>query len=58
MSRDLPFSQASENNKKPILEVLSLWLKDSKAVLELGSGTGQHAVFFRAAAATAGLEYE
>lgn len=46
MTSDLPFSQASENNKQPILEVLSIWLKDTKAVLELGSGTGQHAVFF------------
>lgn len=46
MTSDLPFSQASENNKKPILAALSGWLKDSKAVLELGSGTGQHAVFF------------
>lgn len=46
MTSDLPFSQASENNKKPILEELRVWLKDSKAVLELGSGTGQHAVYF------------
>lgn len=46
MPSGLPFSQASENNKKPILEALSVWLKDSTAVLEVGSGTAQHAVFF------------
>lgn len=41
-----PFSQACENNKQPILSVLESRLKDAKQVLELGSGTGQHAVFF------------
>ncbi|WP_341937161.1 DUF938 domain-containing protein [Marinimicrobium sp. C2-29] len=41
-----PFSQACENNKQPILSVLEPRLKDAKQVLELGSGTGQHAVFF------------
>ena len=42
----LPFSQASENNKLPILQVLQKVFSDSKKVLEIGSGTGQHAVFF------------
>ncbi|WP_201538797.1 DUF938 domain-containing protein [Psychrobacter frigidicola] len=42
----LPFSQACENNKQPILEVLQQELKDSKNVLEIGSGTGQHSVYF------------
>jgi cyclopropane fatty-acyl-phospholipid synthase-like methyltransferase len=41
-----PFSQACENNKQPILEVLSRWLKQPARVLEIGSGTGQHAVYF------------
>jgi len=41
-----PFSQACENNKRPILEVLSRHLRDVGEVLEIGSGTGQHAVFF------------
>lgn len=45
---DKPFSQACENNKKPILEVLSRVFNDSKRILEIGSGTGQHAVFFAA----------
>lgn len=42
----LPFSQACENNKQPILEVLQQELKDSLHVLEIGSGTGQHSVYF------------
>ena len=41
-----PFSQPSENNKRPILEVLTRYLADVPDVLEIGSGTGQHAVFF------------
>ena len=48
MPRDKPFSQACENNKRPILEVLRRYLGDGGTVLEIGSGTGQHAVFFGA----------
>jgi cyclopropane fatty-acyl-phospholipid synthase-like methyltransferase len=43
-----PFSQACENNKKPILEILQRVFADRRKVLEIGSGTGQHAVFFAA----------
>lgn len=43
-----PFSQACENNKQPILNVLQRVFADRKKVLEVGSGTGQHAVFFAA----------
>ena len=42
----LPFSQASENNKRPIVAILRSQLASTKTVLEIGSGTGQHAVFF------------
>ena len=42
----LPFSQACENNKKAILPILQDALADSEWVLEIGSGTGQHAVYF------------
>ena len=42
----LPFSQACENNKQPILEVLQTELQGSNHVLEIGSGTGQHSVHF------------
>ena len=41
-----PFSQACENNKQPILDVLQRYFKNSRKVLEIGSGTGQHAVHF------------
>ena len=42
----IAFSQACENNKQPILDVLQQELKDSTHVLEVGSGTGQHSVYF------------
>jgi hypothetical protein len=42
----LPFSQACENNKGPILEVLSRVFAGRRRVLEIGSGTGQHATWF------------
>lgn len=42
----LPFSQACENNKKPILELLESELQGFNHVLEIGSGTGQHSVYF------------
>jgi cyclopropane fatty-acyl-phospholipid synthase-like methyltransferase len=43
---DLPYSQACENNKSPILSVLNQAFANSQQVLEIGSGTGQHAVYF------------
>ena len=46
MSLQKPFSQACENNKQPILDVLLRVFSDRKQVLEIGSGTGQHAVHF------------
>lgn len=41
-----PFSQACENNRQPILAVLQRAFAHSRRVLEIGSGTGQHAVYF------------
>lgn len=41
-----PFSQACENNKRPILNILSKAFSHTEHVLEIGSGTGQHAAFF------------
>lgn len=41
-----PFSQACENNKQPILAQLKSVLANAKTVLEVGSGTGQHSVYF------------
>lgn len=43
-----PYSQACENNKSPILTVLQSYFFDVANVLEVGSGTGQHSVFFAA----------
>ena len=42
----LPYSQACENNKPHILAVLRDVFADRKKVLEIGSGTGQHACYF------------
>lgn len=41
-----PFSQACENNKQPILNILAKVFSNKKHIFEIGSGTGQHAVFF------------
>lgn len=43
---DLPFSDACERNKGPILEVLRTAFAGCTRVVEIGSGTGQHAVHF------------
>ncbi len=45
----LTASEACERNKGPILAVLRQELTDCGRVLEVGSGTGQHAVYFAAA---------
>jgi SAM-dependent methyltransferase len=44
-----PFSPASARNREPILAALQTLLRDCRSVLEIGSGTGQHAVHFGAA---------
>ena len=41
-----PFSEASERNREPILAILKRVFKDRKRVLEIGSGTAQHAAYF------------
>jgi cyclopropane fatty-acyl-phospholipid synthase-like methyltransferase len=43
------WSEACERNRDPILTVLRRHLHDRHAVLEIGSGTGQHAAYFAAA---------
>jgi SAM-dependent methyltransferase len=44
-----PFSEACERNRGPILAVLDEVFRKSRKVLEIGSGTGQHAAYFSAA---------
>ena len=46
---DKPHSPACERNRGPILAVLRTHFADRRQVLEIGSGTGQHAVHFAAA---------
>ncbi|HDZ37513.1 MAG TPA: DUF938 domain-containing protein [Marinobacter sp.] len=46
MTEGKPFSQACENNKQVILEKLAAQFSGFGTVLEIGSGTGQHAVHF------------
>jgi hypothetical protein len=41
-----PFSQACEKNKQPILDILTNVFSKNTHVLEVGSGTGQHATYF------------
>ena len=43
-----PHSPACERNRGPILAVLRGWFAGRSHVLEIGSGTGQHAVHFAA----------
>ena len=49
MQQHKPFSPACERNQDAILAVLRAHFADRTQVLEIGSGTGQHAVHFAAA---------
>jgi SAM-dependent methyltransferase len=44
-----PYSDACDQNKTPILAVIAPLFREVSRVLEVGSGTGQHAVHFAAA---------
>lgn len=46
MIEDKPFSASAERNREPILSVLCEYFDDRQRALEIGSGTGQHAVYF------------
>jgi hypothetical protein len=41
-----PYSEACEQNKQPILDVIQPYFANAENILEIGTGTGQHAVFF------------
>lgn len=49
MISDKPFAPACERNQAAILAALRVHFSTSRHVLEIGSGTGQHAVHFAAA---------
>lgn len=46
MSNGRQFASATQRNREPILAVLAEVLPSSGTVLEISSGTGEHAVFF------------
>ncbi len=41
-----PYSESCDQNRDAILQVIQPLFKDRKNVLEIGSGTGQHAIYF------------
>ena len=41
-----PYAESCVRNSQPILEVLARYLEPGSEILEIGSGTGQHAVHF------------
>jgi len=41
-----PYSESCDQNREPILAVIGPILTGSSSLLEIGSGTGQHAVYF------------
>ncbi len=43
-----PYAESCDQNRDPIGEVLQRYVKGRHSVLEIGSGTGQHAVYFAA----------
>jgi cyclopropane fatty-acyl-phospholipid synthase-like methyltransferase len=45
-SKMKPFAESCTENQQPILEILQKEFAEISRVLEIGSGTGQHAVFF------------
>jgi SAM-dependent methyltransferase len=49
MMTSKPFSDACEENQEPILNIIGGYFRGLGSVLEIGSGTGQHAVYFSAA---------
>lgn len=46
---DKPYAESCDQNRDPILAVLAPLLRERRRLLEIGSGTGQHAVYCAAA---------
>ena len=45
---ELPIAEACVRNQRPILDVLGKYAPDNAFILEVGSGTGQHAAYMTA----------
>ena len=43
-----PYSESCDQNRDPILAVIEPLFRERRNILEIGSGTGQHAVYFAA----------
>ncbi len=43
-----PYAESCEQNRAPIFTVLEPLLREASSLLEIGSGTGQHGVYFAA----------
>lgn len=41
-----PYAESCDQNRDPILAVIEPLLRERRSVLEIGSGTGQHAIYF------------
>lgn len=41
-----PYAESCDQNKDPIFAVIKSYLIERSSVLEIGSGTGQHAIYF------------
>jgi SAM-dependent methyltransferase len=41
-----PYSESCDQNREPILDIIAPIFSTSSSVLEIGSGTGQHAIYF------------
>lgn len=46
--KNKPFAESCVQNREPIFSVIAPLLRDCRRLLEIGSGTGQHAVYFAA----------
>lgn len=44
--KNKPYSESCEQNREPILAVIAPVFSSLSSVLEIGSGTGQHAIYF------------
>lgn len=48
MIMEKPYAESCDENRQPIFNVIAPLLRDCQKLFEIGSGTGQHAVYFAA----------